>query len=282
MLAIYNVFMILLLENSMFKRLALGLVIAVISLGVILIILNILDIAEDYRLNLPIWILNTVFVCPIVVLVAYFAAKVFMLNGSPEMLGLSCAVFAFGFVTLLYGWLTDVSLNTRIVAHDSGVLFTSVMLSSGAVLRMARFNLTKSGPRIKLIILFISYLGIIVIIGMVTWLAFRGSISFLTSVAGGIGLREIIRGIAVILYAALAIIYIRIYIKSCSNVYYWYFLGLILFASGVIFMSQGGLESLIEWLGRVSEYAGCIYFLVSVLDAYRGSKSGYSDSWKMT
>lgn len=273
--------MILLLENLMFKRLALGLVIAVISLGVILIVLNILDIAENYRLHLPIAILNTIFVCPVLILAAYFPAKVFMLNGSPEMLGLSCAVFAFGFGTLLYGWLTDASLNTHIVAHDSGVLFTSVLLSIGAVLRTAGINLTKSGPRIKLIILFISYLGIIVIIGVVTWQAFRGLFSFLTTIAGDIGLREIIRGIAVILYAALAIIYIRIYIKSRSNVYYWYSLGLILFASGVIFMSQGGLESLIAWLGRASEYAGCIYFLVSVFDDYRRRKSAYSASEKM-
>jgi hypothetical protein len=282
MLAICNVFMILLLENLMFKRLALGLVIAVISLGVIFIVLNILDIAEDYRLDLPIAILNTVLFCPVAILVAYFAAKVFMFNGSPEMLGLSCAVFALGFGILLYGWLTGASLNSRIVAHDSGVLLASVMLSIGAVLRIAGRNLTKSGSRIKLIILLISCLGIIVIIGMVTWLAFRGLISFLTPVAGDIGFREIIRGIAVILYVALAIIYIRIYIKSRSNVYYWYSLGLILFASGVVFISQGALESRIAWLGRVSEYAGCICFLFSVLDAYRRRKSGYSDSRKIT
>ncbi len=66
-----------------------------------------------------------------------------------------------------------------------------------------------------------------------------------------------------------ALIYLRIYSKSRSDFYYWYSLGLILFAFGVIFISQGPLESGIAWSGRASQYAGGIYFLVSVVGANR-------------
>jgi hypothetical protein len=78
-----------------------------------------------------------------------------------------------------------------------------------------------------------------------------------------------IRGVAAILCIASALIYLRIYFKSRSDFYYWYSLGLILFAFGVIFISQGALESPIAWLGRASQYASSIYVLVAVLRDHR-------------
>jgi hypothetical protein len=266
----------------MFKWFALGLAFAIISLDIIFIGLDILDIAEGYRLDLPIPILNTIFICIIAALVAYIAAKSFTISGSLEILGLGCAVVAFGFGSLLYSlfywWLADAGLNVRITANDSGILITSVIHLFGAGLGIAKRRLIESEPRLKQIIVFSSYLGILAIIAFVTWLAFRGVItSFLipladTPLTGTIEVRDVIKGVAAILCVASALIYLRIYFKSRSDFYYWYSLGLILFAFGVVFISQGTLESWIAWLGRASQYAGGIYFLVSVLSASRRAR----------
>jgi hypothetical protein len=254
----------------MFKWFALGLVVAIISLGIIFIGLDILDIAEGYRLYLPIAILNTVFICVVAILVAYIATKNFTISGSPEILGLGCALLAFGGGSLLYGWLVDAGLNTRITANCSGVFIASVMHLFGASLGMAKQRLTKLEPRLKQRIVFLSYLGILVIIAVVTWLAFRGVLpSFIIPLIVNIEVRGVIQGVAAILCVASALIYLRIYFKSRSDFYYWYSLGLILFAFGVIFISQGAVESRIAWLGRVSQYAAGIYFLVSVLGTHR-------------
>ena len=263
----------------MLKRFAFGLTLAIVSLGIIFIGLDVLDIAEGYRLYLSIPILNTVFICAIAILVAYFAAKSFTVSGSLEILGFGCAVVAFGFSSLLYSlfyWrLADAGLNVRITANDSGILISSVMHLFGASLGMAKRRLTKSESKLRQRIIFLSYLGILAIIASVTWLAFRDVITLFliplkdTPLTGTIEVRDMIRGVAAILCIASALIYLRIYFKSRSDFYYWYSLGLILFAFGVIFISQGALESPIAWLGRASQYASSIYVLVAVLRDHR-------------
>ncbi len=265
----------------MFKRLALGAAVIIISLGVIFIVLNILDIAEDYRLYWPIAVLNTVFIGVITVFVTYFAISNFMSSGSPEMLGLSCVFFSFGCGIFLYGWL-DADLNTRIAAHDTGILITAVAFAVGAGLKIAGRNYAKTRLWMKSAILLIAYLVIIAIIGIITWLASQESISFLNTVAVGIGLRTITKGIAIILFSALAIIYIKTYLESHSDMYYWFSLGLILLAGGVFFASEGPLESSVVWLGRFSEYAGSLYFLFSALDVYRRRRAGHINPGEKT
>jgi hypothetical protein len=229
-----------------------------------------LDIAEGYRLYLPIAILNTVFICVVAVIVAYIAAKNFTISGSLEILGLGCALLAFGVGSLLYGWLVDAGLKTRITANCSGVFMASVMHLFGASLGMAKQRLINLEPKLKQSIVFLSYLGILVIVAFITWLAFRGVLpSFIITLIDNIEVRDVIQGVAAILCFASALIYLRIYLKSRSDFYYWYSLGLILFAFGVIFISLGAVESRIAWLGRASQYAAGIYFLVSALGAYR-------------
>ena len=99
---------------------ALGLVLAVISGGIVLIGLDILDIAEGYRLHWPIAIINTIFISAVALITVYFATKSYLNSGSPGMLGLGSATLAFGFAIILYGWLTATDLNTRITGYDSG------------------------------------------------------------------------------------------------------------------------------------------------------------------
>jgi hypothetical protein len=272
----------------MFKRFSLGLVIVIVALGVIFIGLDVLDIGENFRLYLPIPILNAVFICVIAALVAYFAAKTFTVSGLLEIWGLGCAIVAFGFSSLLYSlfywWLADTGLNLRITVNDSGILIGSIMHLLGASLGMTKYRLTKSDPRPKQRIVFLSYLGMLVVIAFVTWLAFRDVLtSFLTPLtsiplAGTIEVRDVVRGVAAILCVASAIIYFRIYLKSRSDFHYWYSLGLMLFAFGVVFISQGALESRVAWMGRVSQYISGLYFLLAILSACRlvriGTESG--------
>jgi magnesium-transporting ATPase (P-type) len=251
----------------MFKRTALGLAIAIIGLGILFMLLDILDIAEGYRLHWSIAWLNTIFIGTVAILIACFSARNYLVNGPLETLSLGCAACSFGSGILLYGWL-DTGLNPRIIAYDSGFLFASIVIITGAVLKMVGRTFTESTPRHRLRALLIVYSGIIAIIGTVTWLASQEYIIYVDTTLWDINVRNIVRGIAAILYTAPAVIYIMIYLsKSRSDTYYLYFLGLILLACGIIFVSLGPLESRIAWLGRVSQYTGCVYLLVSALRA---------------
>lgn len=254
----------------MYKRLALGLTIGIIGLGIAFIILDIRDIAEGYRLNWSYAVTNTVFISTVGVFTAFFAARQFIRNGPPEMPGLAGAAISLAYSFLLYGWLAA-DLGTRIVAHDTGVLLASVIFLTGTIFSATGKDFADVKQWVKYLWLVIPCIGAIIIISVFTWLASRGTISFLDTSVGGMGTRWFIRGIAEIIFLVAAVIFIILYLKSRSDTYYWQSLGLILLASGVFFASQGPMESGVVWWGRLAEYAACGFFFVSVLDFHQKS-----------
>jgi hypothetical protein len=255
-------------RREMFKRFALGLVLAVVAIGVTFVALNILDIGEDFRLHWPIAVLNTVFISAVAVIVACISAVGFTNIGLPEILGLGCAALAFGVGSLLRGWLTGVGLNALITISDSSMLIASVVHLVGVSLGTAGLRLARLGQSKKQLIVLFCYLGIIASVALVALLAAGGIIpSFIDPLVSIIELRDIVRGIAAVLLMASSLICLRLYSKSRAGYYYWYSLGLMLFSFGVIFLSQGAVESRVAWLGRGSQYLGGSYFVISVLSA---------------
>jgi hypothetical protein len=252
------------------KRAALGITITLIIIGIVFIILDILDIAEGYRLYWSIAVINTIFISAISLLTICFSVKNYIKSSSAEILALGAGVFAFGFSIVLYGWLPNSDLNTRISVYDSGVLLASVVYLGGAIYSMK--NQRRPGEITKSSIpgIIIIYAGIILIISVITWLASQDIITFFPyRFTEHFATREIVQGIAVVFCVSGAVIYLKKYRDSHDNIYFWYSLGLILFAAGVIFISRGPLESRIAWLGRASQYVAWIYFLIAALSSYK-------------
>jgi len=250
------------------KRTALGLTLILIILGIIFIVLDILDIDEGYRLNWSIAIINTIFISAVALLTIYFTTRNYLQSGSPEILALGGGALAFGFSIVLYGWLPNSDLNTRITVYDSGVLLTAAVYLAGAILSMKkqRPSVWKSGWK-KLSVITV-YAAIVIIIAVITWLAYQDIITvFPHKFTEHFTAREIVQGIAAIFCVSAALMYLRKYHGSRRDIYFWYSLGLILFAAGVIFISRGSLESRIAWLGRASQYVAGIYFLAAALSA---------------
>jgi phosphoglycerol transferase MdoB-like AlkP superfamily enzyme len=118
------------------------------------------------------------------------------------------------------------------------------------------------------------YIGIILIITVLTWLAYEDIITVLThSFSVHFSARDIVQVIAAIFCVSTALIYLKKYRELRNDIYYWYSLGLILFAAGVIFISRGPLEGRIAWLGRAAEYAGSLYFLIAASGIYKQSRN---------
>ena len=248
------------------KRTALGLTLTLIILGILFIALDILDIGEGYRLNWSITVINTIFISAVALLTVYFTTRNYLQSGSPEILALGGGALAFGFSIVLYGWLPNSDLNTRITVYDSGVLLAAAVYLAGAILSMKKQGPSdwKSGWNKPSIITI--YAAIVIIITVIAWLAYQDIITvFMHNFTEHFATRDIIQGIAAIFCVSAALIHLRKYRGSHDNIYFWYSLGLILFAAGVIFISRGSLESRIAWLGRASQYVAGIYFLVAVL-----------------
>jgi hypothetical protein len=257
-------------DVKMSKRFALVTVLVIAALGIVFIGLDMLDVEEDFRIHLPTPILNTVFISAVAAPVAYIAAGIFVINGSQQMLWLGCGALAFGVGSLLRAWLIGAGLNVPITIYYSAASIASVLHLIGASLSMAKLRITKSQYRPKPSTVFFYYLGTLASIALITLAAFRGTIPpFYVPEASSTLPREVVRGIATISSLASSFIYLRLYFKSRTDVLYWYSLGLMLFAFGLFFVSQGAVDSRIAWLGRVSQYASNVYFLVAVLSAYK-------------
>jgi hypothetical protein len=238
----------------MLKKLAFIITIFVIVSGILFIVLNILDIAEDYRLDLPIAVFNTIFISAIAVLVAAIAARDFSNSGSLEIIGLGGAVLAFGIGILVYGWFTHSILEVRLTTYDIVVMMAGAIHLGGLILMKCKLSASGLKRQIKQVIILLLYLVIIVIIFIITWLLYEGVLPTFAA-------RDLAHEITCSFSIAAAIICL----KTHFVFYYWYSLGLVLFALGVFFLSQGSLGSPVVWLGRVSQYLGGIYFLVAVL-----------------
>lgn len=250
----------------MLKQFAFIIAVIITGLGIFFIGLNILDIDEDFRLYLPVAVLNTVFIAAVAMLVAYLAARRFTATGSPEMLGLGGAVLAFGVGILIYGWFTRAVLEVRFAVYDGTFLMAAVMHFCGVILMKSKLSMSGLKLRQKQAIVLLSYLVICVIIAVVTWLLYLVVTSFTVP-------RDLFHVTAAVLFIAAAVIYFKYYRKSHFDFYYWYSLGLILFTLGILFMSQGPLESRVAWLGRAGQYIGGIYFLVAVLGAHKRART---------
>ena len=81
-------------------------------------------------------------------------------------------------------------------------------------------------------------------------------------------LRQIILGVGTVLFVACGFMFLRLYLISWNTVLYWYSLGLILVAIGLVSVfSARAVGSELAWAGRLAQYMGCIYLLISVLSA---------------
>jgi hypothetical protein len=253
------------------KRVALGLVAFVFLAGIIFIGLNILDINEDYRLHLPVAVLNTVFISAIAVLVASIAAVKYIASGSFPLLALGCGVLAFGISSLLKGWLIDRDLYLLITVHDYSALIASAVHLAGASLGMAGLHVAapKHAPKRRVIILCSCYLGTLTSIALIILLAIQGAIPLLGVPDETTLLRDVVRGISTILLVASSLVYLRISSRLHIDFYFRYSLGLMFFALGIVFISQGAVESLIAWWGRAAQYIGGLFFLWAIFSAGR-------------
>lgn len=249
----------------MYKRLVFGLTVAIIGLGVVFLGLDILDIAEGHKYSFPPAYTNTVFITLLAVPILYFTTRGFVLNRFPEIIGLNIAVFTFGFGILLYGSFMGLSLNARLASYDIGILLASIFHIIGMSYGEAGFGKTRNGPNVKLRTLYFIYPGIAAIIGLFAWLASLDFVDFTGTIIRNIETRDVLHAVAVILMLGTAFMFIRTYLKQHVDFYYWYFLGLILLASGVFFMTIGQLEGRVAWAGRVCEYVSSIYFLAAAV-----------------
>lgn len=219
-------------------------------------------------------ILSTAFISVTSFVASYISTKSYLKTGSLNLSLLSSGALVLGLACLIAGWGKDfVGVNAMVTIHNVGVLFSSGIHFGSAILSLGwpsyqgflPFSFKKRAT--------LAYVGVTVFIVLLTIATIQGILpQFFTQETGPTPLRQWVLGTAAVLFALSGIVFMKLHLKTNSDILYWYSLALTLFALGFlcVFLIQTSGNPL-TWTGRCTQYVGGLYLLIAVLATVRVS-----------
>ena len=238
-----------------------------------------------YEQPLVALILQIVFVLAISLVVVVVSAKSYLHSGSLNILLIGNAILISSLATtlsavalspLLTPFLTE---NEATTIGSIGILASSfVLFLSAALTYFERSLIIPTSRKAVLATTFFISLLLVAIIGISA--GFDLLPVFLSS-SGPTLLRILVLFFSAIFYFASAFLFIFRYLRTKSQVLYWYSLGLFLFGlaliAGVLTWTLGDV---MYWTASIASYLSSIYILVAVLGSQpKLAPEGYSDKW---
>ena len=224
--------------------------------------------------------LQTLFLFGTSVVVAYISLKSYLSGGSRTILLLGSGTLAWGFASMVAGWLLGPpgGPNIGVTISNSGALLASLFYVASATTTMSDSSSRDSKRRkSKVILVFGGTVGLITVL---TLLALLGDTpAFFVPGAGSTVLRQAVVAAGLFLFAASSILFVRLYHDSRSGILFWYSMALALTAIGLAAFYFGRtVGDPIAWTGRIATYLGGIYSLIAVWSAFRGLHSSPTGS----
>jgi hypothetical protein len=121
--------------------------------------LDILDIDENFRINLPSSIFDTVSIVAMALCVAVIAARKYVSTGIKPTVWLGLGTLACGIGNLTRWWLPFSGLDVPITTYDSAILLAAMLHFSGAIMSTSRRYATPSRLRPGLAAILFGYSG---------------------------------------------------------------------------------------------------------------------------
>ncbi len=217
--------------------------------------------------------LQTLFLFGTAVVVAYISLKSYLSGGSRTILLLGSGTLAWGFASMVAGWLLGPpgGPNIAVTISNSGALFASLFYIASAATTM-RASSSRDSKRRKSKLL-LAYGGAVGFLAALTAFAVLGATpAFFVPGVGSTVLRQVVVATGLFLFAATSILFMRLYIDSRSGILFWYSMALALTAIGLgAFYFGRTVGDPIAWTGRTATYLGGIYSLIAIWSAVRGS-----------
>ena len=224
--------------------------------------------------------LQTLFLFGTAVVVAYISLKSYLSGGSRTILLLGSGTLAWGFASMVAGWLLGPpgGPNIGVTISNSGALVSSLFYIASATITMRDRSSRDSKSRKPKLIL--AYGGAVGFLAALTGFALLGATpAFFVPGAGSTILRQAVVGAGLFLFAASSILFLRLYHDSRSGILFWYSMALALTAIGLAaFYFCRTVGDPIAWTGRIATYLGGIYSLIAVWSAFRGLHSSPTGS----
>jgi PAS domain S-box-containing protein len=210
--------------------------------------------------------LSTLFRASVSLLIAYLAARTYLVSGSRAVLALGCGALAFCTASLLAGLLMA-DPNASVTAHNGGFCLAGAcfLLSAGWAVR-PRQAAAAAAP------LAFSYLAVPVAVGLLAGGALAGVMpGFLIGAHGYTPLRQATLGLTVLEFALASLCFIVLYARSRTPFLRWYGIGLALVGMGVLLnIVEGSPGTALSWVARSGQYLGGLYMLVGIMTVAEG------------
>ena len=248
--------------------------IAVLVFTVVVATLAILDIRTVFKSPL-ITAIGFFFTAAIAFVVAYISAKSYLQYGSPLILLLGNGVLALGSASLL-GALAVALLgagNIPATILETGLLVASALHFQSAFVALLGAPLQEVQQNRRAWVMLAS-LGVVMFLAWLTIATFQGvTPAFYIEKVGTTPLQNWVTGASSALFAMSFLILMRLYLRSRSDILYWYSLALALIAAGRFASSLIEIaDTPIHWVARFAQYLGAVYLLVTVLISVKGGK----------
>ena len=214
---------------------------------------------------LPVLNLFFLFICPM--FICYLTAKGYMESGSVSLITMGSGVFSLAVGSLIAGFLLpSKGPNAVITIHNISAGLSGSLHLVGAMLVFVGVMPVKDAHKRKsrLIIVFLSIFAFLVIL---TFGVFENFLpTFFVQGQGPTLIRQIILGIATFSFLVSGFLFMLLYKNSRSLFLYWYAAALFLISIGLgcVFI-QKSFGGPIGWLGRIAQYTGGLYLVISIL-----------------
>ncbi|HET6438562.1 MAG TPA: PAS domain-containing protein [Anaeromyxobacter sp.] len=227
----------------------------------------------------PAWLIllgNMLGVTAVGLVVSYVALRNYQATGRLQVLLLGCGVLTFGIGGAIAALVRSMSdgANLNVTIYN-----TSALLGGSCHLAAAFFLLTGVSPEAeskrRRFWLLLGYGGSALILLVLSGASFLGAVPpFFVQGVGPTVLRQGVLGTADLLFLFSFIIFLGSYLRTRDAFLYWYACALVLTCiSLTAFLVEHSVGSPVGWVGRLSQYLGGAYFLVSLIKAARKAES---------
>jgi PAS domain S-box-containing protein len=260
-----------------FKTPALGLVICLIVLTLVFKLLDIQASFDRPNLLLGLFIL---FVGIPGILVSWMAGRAFLKNGIWAALFMGIGTLTFALTNVFSTSASEFfSTNIYVTAHNTGSLLAGYLHLLGAFFLVNQIsNQVKQRSRYSsLLQVYLASLALLVLLIILSIQQIFPP--FFIQGLGGTPVRQIVVGLASVFFLISGLIYFWHYHQSRSSFFYWYSLGLILTALGMIgILLQSATGTPLNWVGRGSQIMAGIFLFFAALVVLRDARQQHVSS----
>jgi len=227
---------------------------------------------RSYESPLILGLLNTIFLTAIPLWISYYAARSSILSRSSIFLWLGAGMVALAWGCFLGGLTANAHRmpNAIVTLHDTGFFIAAVCQFYCGFAVLAGDTRPQSIKHICIRVI-ASYLAVTAfMIGLAFLSLHRVTPAFFVEDQGSTVLRQALLSAAVILFAISSLVVDFAWKKTGHVFFSWYRNGLLLITIGLVALFfQKEVGSPLGWLGRIGQYLGGVYLMISLFTIRR-------------